>query len=372
MKKYILAAILAVACLTGSAQPNPKFLELDNYLKELGILSSYVQYNGGEGVRHEVTASLTVNNLISSHTASHDELRKTVEELHSQRNRPHLMALDSIRRAFSTLASRASESYLYEFHQNNQDTIEFSIAFAKENGDSIQTNKVRNAMAFRNVREVGRFHFHNYIATSGHVGTLGTGRYSHWHYDDNPVSWKDLKPFDGEAFQKLIEPLFQRALKTKGVKGYPIYWRHDEGYNDDSEDDIMFKAKWNEEDSEENKPFGLTTGTHYVFPKEQEALALEVLHELDSIAFAYVNAHPEQLYTFSKFAKYYTGSWGTLLEGSAYRRYKEKVYELHPFLDDDGFHIASITTVGNMWMPQDWQRLKSWTNGKRVYLKNKK
>ncbi len=371
MKKYILTAILAAFCLTCSAQPNAKFLELDNYLKELGIFSFYSQCNYGEGIRHEVSATLSVDNLISSTTASNDELRKTVEEQQFKRNRPHLMALDSIRRAFSVLSSQASESYLYEFHKGDRDTIEYSIAFAKENNDSIQTDKHRNAMAFRNVREVGRFHYHKYISTGSIKGTIGSGRYAHWHYEDNPLSWKELKPFDGEAFQQVIKPLFKRALKTKGVKSYPIYWRHDEGYNDDTEGDIMTKAKWVVEDSEENKPFGLTTGTHYVFPKEQEALALEVLHDLDSIAFAYVNAHPEQLYSYHKYTKYYTGSWSTLLEGSVYRRYKEQVYELHSFLDDDGFHIVSITTIGNMWMPKDWKRLKSWTNGKRVYLHTK-
>lgn len=369
MKKYILTAILAAFCLTCSAQPNAKFLELDNYLKELGIFSFYSQCNYGEGIRHEVSASLYVNQFYSKGMS---ELTREMKlESDSIMYRPNVIAIDSIRRTFSALSATASESYLYEFHQGDRDTIEYSIAFAKATGDSLQSYKHYNAMAFRNVREVGRLTFRKNILDKNFVGTIGMGRYSHWHYEDNPLSWKELKPFDGEAFQQVIKPLFKRALKTKGVKSYPIYWRHDEGYNDDTEGDIMTKAKWVVEDSEENKPFGLTTGTHYVFPKEQEALALEVLHDLDSIAFAYVNAHPEQLYSYHKYTKYYTGSWATLLEGAVYRRYKEQVYELHTFLDDDGFHIVSITTIGNMWMPKDWKRLKSWTNGKRVYLHTK-
>jgi hypothetical protein len=66
MKKYILTAILAAFCLTCSAQCNVKFLELDNYLKELGIFSFYSQCNYGEGIRHEVSASLYVNQFYSN------------------------------------------------------------------------------------------------------------------------------------------------------------------------------------------------------------------------------------------------------------------------------------------------------------------
>jgi hypothetical protein len=36
---------------------------------------------------------------------------------------------------------------------------------------------------------------------------------------------------------------------------------------------------------------------------------------------------------------------------------------------NDGLHILSISNKGEGWMPTEWQKLKSWINGKKVYLK---
>ena len=58
-----------------------------------------------------------------------------------------------------------------------------------------------------------------------------------------------------------------------------------------------------------------------------------------------------------------------MISGSVYRRTKGSVYELHPFLDEDGYHIVSITTIGEYWEPKDWHKLKSWINGERVERK---
>ena len=58
-----------------------------------------------------------------------------------------------------------------------------------------------------------------------------------------------------------------------------------------------------------------------------------------------------------------------MISGNVHKRTKEKTYELKCFLDEDGFHLVSITTIGELWVPKDWQKLKSWVNGKRVELK---
>ena len=167
------------------------------------------------------------------------------------------------------------------------------------------------------------------------------------------------------------------------MKSYPIYWRHDEGYDDyvylphGEESDVairgglQFKVTHTYDDGEENKHTGLTTGTHYLIPKEKEPQALELLHRLDSISFAYVNAHPEQMYGYRQYKKYYTGSWATMVSGIVHRN-NGRNYELHHFLDEDGFHIVSLVTLGEMWVPKDWQKLKSYINGERTYLKGMK
>ena len=358
-----------MASLTSNAQPNPKFAELENFMEKMGIEATYSQINEGEGIEHRVKRSFWINHTHVTHPdeKTRESMQRMRDSVEAISNRPKIMAIDSIRRAFSELARNAAESYQYEYHRGKNDTIEYSIAFTKEEGDSSTSWKIRNAMAFRYMREVGRFHYHNTI-TGTRGNEYGNGVYSHHYYEDHPLglSWKQLKPFDSEGFQRLIQPLLNDALKQKGVKSFPIHWQHDEGYKDDLAGGLQFKMTWFTDLDEENKHTGLTTGTDYVFPIEQEALALYVHHQLDSIAFAYVNAHPEQLYSYHKTDRYNPGSWAHMLSGSVHYHTKEKAYELNCFRDDDGFHLVSITTIGELWVPKDWQKLKSWVNGERV------
>ena len=39
---------------------------------------------------------------------------------------------------------------------------------------------------------------------------------------------------------------------------------------------------------------------------------------------------------------------------------------------DNDFHLLSISTKGDYWLPYDWEKLKSYINGKKVYLKGMK
>ncbi len=373
MKKILVTITLAAICLAANAQPNQKFVELENYLNELGhgIQASYSQRNQGEGIEHEAYSSIWIRHYRPHFIALDDTVGlHAYDSIQAIRNKPSIMAVDSIRRTFSELAKTASESYLYEYHRGKKDTIKYSLSFVKEENDSSITMKHNNSIAFRYFREVGRFNFMNHESKYSDDND-GSGRYQHIYFDDNPLglSWEQLKPFDGEEFQRLIEPVLKGALKGKGVKSYPIHWQHDEGYKDSIGGGLQSKTTWYTDRDEENKHTGLTTGTHYVFPKEQEALALSIHHQLDSIAFAYVNAHPEQLYTYGKIDRYYPGVWAGMISGSVHKRTKEKAYDLKCFLDEDGFHLVSITTIGELWVPKDWQKLKSWVNGKRVELK---
>lgn len=377
MKKIMLAIVLTVICSTVSAQINPKFTELENYMQELGIEVSYTQCNRGGGIEHERYAGL---GTLHRRARDNDETTQHyLDSVDAKRNRPKQMALDSIRRTFSALSSTAAESYMFEYHRGQQDTIEYSIAFAKEDVDSAPSFKHNNAVYFKNMREVGRLHFHNNVRF--HID--GTGLYAHTYFEDNPRTWEQLQEFDAETFQRLIEPLFQ-AQKEKGVKSYPIYWRHDEGYADSvyfsvSGDSVVktpgglqSKETWSYKDHEELKHTGLTTGMHYLIPLEKEELALELLHCLDSMSQAYVNAHPEQRYIYKQCKGYQSDIWETLVSGMVLRQIKSCDYRLNHFHDEDGFHIVSIATYGELWVPRDWTKLKSWINGEKTYLKGMK
>ena len=40
-------------------------------------------------------------------------------------------------------------------------------------------------------------------------------------------------------------------------------------------------------------------------------------------------------------------------------------YIMSAYKDEGGFYFLSIVTDGDLWMPRDWPRLKSWVNGVR-------
>lgn len=366
MREYLLTIVVIALCTGASAQVSTKFTELEHYMQEHGLPVSYEQRNVGEGIEHVRSASFWITHLRVTGLEKEAGSQHALDSIDAMRNKPLLMALDSIRRTFSALAAVASESYMYEYHKEERDTIEYSIAFVREDGDSVLSWKNNNAVVFRNMREVGRLHYHNSIHPTG---TYGTAHYWHTYYEHNPLTWEQLKDFDTGTFFQLIQPLFKKVLKEKGVKSYPIYWRHDEGYQDGLSGNLQYKMTWYHDDGEENKHTGETTGTHYLIPKEKETLALKLLHSLDSVSFAYVNAHPEQLYRYRRCDRYNTGSWATMVSGSVHKRNKDRDYELNVFLDEQGFHLVSITTLGELWVPRDWQSLKSWINGQGTFLK---
>ena len=60
-----------------------------------------------------------------------------------------------------------------------------------------------------------------------------------------------------------------------------------------------------------------------------------------------------------------------IVEGIGYNKGDDDYY-LSCMRDEDGYHILSITSKGDRWVPRDWQRLKSYINGEKVFLKGMK
>lgn len=50
---------------------------------------------------------------------------------------------------------------------------------------------------------------------------------------------------------------------------------------------------------------------------------------------------------------------------------KKLGYDLKALANNAGFYILSINTKGELWIPREWPRLKSYINGERVYRKEK-
>ena len=177
-----------------------------------------------------------------------------------------------------------------------------------------------------------------------------------------------MKNFDIEAFQALIQPVIKPLLSLKGVKTYPVYWRHDVGYEDQVGENGWLTHKTVSYGCDDSG-HGITSGTSYFIPAQYGAEAKALYKQLDSLSLAYVNQHPEQPYIYKYSKDYSFFNIEEILNGL--RHHGSDDYSLRSYSDPDGFYILSLTTKGDIWIPSDWPKLKSWINGKRVYLKGK-
>ena len=180
-----------------------------------------------------------------------------------------------------------------------------------------------------------------------------------------------LCPFDINTFEALIQPSLIQLKKLKGAKTYPVYWRHDPGFDDDTVTGNLVSKTIYESDDGDNKHTGLTTGTHYFIPLEYEAEAEALCWRLDSLAHDYVDRHPEQLYRYYFTSRFPNGKLKDIVQGPEYGRTPIS-YNLSCMRDGDGFHILSITTESELWIPREWPKLKSYINGEKTYLKGMK
>ena len=332
-RRYILILLIGLATAAfgqrlrvGDAEAsgmNPRLKQLEDCLRKQGYVISYSQgTTGGRSVACNWSIGFSAQG------------QKLTEP-----------AIDSIRAAFTDLSKEEMESHMYESHKDGADTIDYSI---------------------RNAKEQVSFYYHK------NCDDQDKGYYTHRYESDNQVS---LKSFDVEAFEKNIQPALAVLKSLKGAATYPVYWRHDKEYKDlIASREIYVRLGFDNINHE-----GLVTGSHYFIPAQYKAETNALYRQLDSLTVDYHNRYPEQVHHYSTSSRlpYATeaGSDSTQpfksskLQGDVYGM-GDINYFFHFYLMDDGLHILSITSRGEGWMPMEWQKLKSWINGKKEYLKS--
>ena len=363
-----------VATAVHSQESNQQLRQLEKYLQEQGFSVEHVQSSGHEekGVTHRFHALLYVFGVNpesmydSKLTAEQNQLRVHVaDSINKQRQKRMLDAVDSIRLCFARLGKDASESYLYEFHKNGTDTIMYSLSFKKDN-DTLYSYRSGNAVYFHNAREAANF---DYVRENSADGGSPSerGNYNHIYSVPNDIAWEGMRPFDYVAFEKRIAPVLKSVKKLKGTKAYPIYWRHDEGFDDNVGTDGKLISKTSRLSDYTDKHYGLTTGTLYFIPRACETEAKALYQQLDSLAYDYVEQHPEQYYRYNFTPGFSYRNLGEMVSGQDIEG--DSGYSLSSSADDKGFYILSFTTKGELWIPREWRKLKSYINGELNYRK---
>ena len=378
MKKIFTIILLATfSAAVFSQESNKQLLQLEKYLEELDFGVSHQQTNcgGSTNIRHtwragfyETTQKIPVDEGLS------EEKRKQYQAYHdkfiAKRWQNLELAVDSARLAFARLSKESSKSYLFEDHKDGTDTIKYALAFARSDGrvPYLYEEKKSNRAEFWGAQEAASFNFDKNVDSQEQF-FVGKGSYEHVYEIETGLTWEnDMKSFDIEAFRALIQPVIKPLLSLKGAKTYPVYWRHDVGYEEEfDKGGLTFKTTSYGKNATGQ---GLTTGTVYFIPAQYEAEAEALYKQLDSLTYAYVNQHPEQPYIYNYSKGYSRYNLEEIVEGVKY--HDDDNYSLRSYCSDDGFFILSLTTKGDIWIPSDWPKLKSWINGEKVYLKGMK
>jgi hypothetical protein len=349
---------------------NEKLSGMEKYLEEQGFDYSHVQKNVHGTVCHvwhcymNAGATRTVVEYRGGHGKDITTNTPDTDSINAAETKSLLTALDSIRHTFNALSPFSSESYMYEYHKQGADSVKYSLAFAREDTDSMGTWRDDNLAYFPNAREMAHLnYFHVYDKYL--EGYYHNCNYDHWLMVGDSIPEAQWQSFDAKGFDLLVQSFFKPILKQKGVKAYPIYWRHDT--NSFVEGDLMMYEQSDEID------YGLTTGTHYFIPAKYKEMAVELLERLRAMTLDYVNSHPEQLYAYYYdlgMDKMFPWTLWKILYGYSYPRWNSVPgYQLRGSQDDDGLHIVSMITDGELWIPHDWKTLKSYINGEKKYRK---
>lgn len=379
MKKSLTSILLTLLTVVAQAQqPQDVLRQLEDYLQSQGFDISHIQSNTNGSITHRWNGTISQVKRPVSVLYDHGVLREGMSEdvkqhiihrldsIYAIRQQQIPRALDSIRITFGLLAKEASESYMYEYHKNGTDTLKYALAFGQDNKTHFSSRD--RTVLFIHGGCVANFRYEKRF-NERYQGFEEFGAYN--HAISIPNSVHDLCPFDINVFGALIQPFLKQLKKLKGAKTYPVYWRHDDGFNDETGTGNLVSKTIYESGNGDNKHTGLTTGTHYFIPSKYEAEAETLCRHLDSLTHDYVDRHPEQLYRYHFASSFPNGKLKDIIEGPEFFQTPIS-YNLSCMRDEDGFHILSITTESELWIPRDWQKLKSWINGKKIFLKGMK
>ena len=365
MKKFITAMLLATFTATVQGQqPNPRLTQLDEFLQQQEKYFQHTQTNAQEGsITHYLHGSISGFNYWVSKWAdtTPEEWKQRVlreqDSINAQTWQRVDKVLDSIRMAFACLGKEASESYMYEYHKNGTDTIKYSLAFQRGN-DTLFSSRINNQVYFWNEKEFAQFDYYR-PPLNDHGAVQALGNYHHKYFIPNGISHDDLQPLDTIAFSQYIQPVMKKFKKLKGTKTYPVHWQHDDGFEPGHD---FFSYGY--------VHFGLCTGTHYIIPSEHENEVEALYRQLDSLVYNYVNVlHPEQNYEYTFTTHFPHLVHEDIVKGRSSKENEEEYYLCCVREKDDNYHIFTLRSRGTRWIPYDWTSLKSYINGKKVYIK---
>lgn len=286
--------------------------------------------------------------------------------------------VDSIRQAFVALSDVSNEMYMKEIHNDRMDTLVY-VAILGNNNSLKGNGYIQNTVEYKtanswtyhypNAPEYMVFDYHPLNGVKKAEATDRVNLFGQMSYYKKIGGTETLTPkyVDKKSYGKVLNKIF----KEKGIKKQHCYVRKDKEFRNVKKWSIG-KATNDQEWSTEMK------ATIYKFPTEK--MAWETYKTFSDETWKYIEHHPDMRCEF-----YYENNtyFYPQVIFSSERELKDKqkerfrVYITCDMSDawDDTYYFIILDTkmseFGPEFLPQEWQTLKSWKNGKKVYYKQK-
>ena len=363
MKHLFFLMIFMATQLGCYAQTNPKIDSLYAYLRARNLVYPYTLDNSLPwGLHKRFSAGFTFTYEAYRDKQTNDELGKIL----IKRWNDEYIAFKEIRKTLMELTDEATVSYSYEYHQNDADTIIMSMALKGNSDCPINTwkNPRENVKEITSAPEVISFKYH-YLKGNKPRRNL------HFYYDLIADSTKGGRErFDIQALKKEITPI----LKDKSIKRRTFVCRCDSTFNiSEYQRTAPYEERFTTVFHTSSTNDSENHFTIYKFNDEERAKT--VLHQVMGCVRKHINEHPTQSYIISS-----EDIFREHIPYSLFKGFSRKIYTddrtsekdnssfcIYAYRGLEGFYILINDCKGNILAPPDWQTLKEFNNGKKVY-----
>lgn len=264
------------------------------------------------------------------------------------------LLLDSIRSTFMELNDDESkECYMYEAHHDSIDSMSYRLMLDIGQKKKVVAQNPKTGKPYSRTFNFGirSLNFRYTPEQQGHFAHL------EYEYMDSLMD-RPSEPINKKEYWKIVK----KVLKQNGVKGQSYYVYNDSSLNDHIPD---------VGDGNLLKNCRIIEQKGYVYEMETKEQLEKITQDLLQETWNYLDQHPDVKFSIDVYPRILnpdlSGSFITLNTGfSNYFCIQVKHY---PFHQPDHFWVIAREINGDDFLPKDWETLKSYKNGKKVYYK---
>ena len=294
-----------------------------------------------------------------------------VEESNKRNGKIFDGIFNAVRHNLDSLMTLSEESYHFESHSHDADTITYSLCLKNSEGSVKKLKMNDGSMGFPDAVETVSFNFtaNNKSCASGkHSRGYGILAYNKNVFLPNRKSYY----FDKQPYLDMITSF----LKQKKIKSWDFKWALSEDYYKDGNNRQEYTYI-----IDSGHKNGQTLGTMYFIPREKTKLAEEIFTKIDSLTLNYTDIHPEQRFRYTYNVKDELMRWNNtnahdlslMFEGvtGVDDLFFKSLFVLFG-ITPQGYYIAITDSENKFCIPKEWYCLKSFVDGKKEYIKGAK